>query len=103
MSAQLVAVLQLAGRQSHVDVIEECSVCDRIDFNVFDESMLATKDASKEAIGLLTSKLKTIIAMVLLNGSHFYIGVTMHPRWRFHDIRDPWPEAMQSRTNDTAE
>ena len=27
----------------------------------------------------------------------------MHPHLRFHDIRDPLPEAMHRRTNDTAE
>ena len=27
----------------------------------------------------------------------------MHPRWRCLDIRDRWPEAMQRRTDDTAE
>ena len=103
MAAQLVAVLQLDGRQSQGYVFEACSVCDRIDFNYFDEGMLANEDALKEAIGTLTSSLKTIISMVLLNGCHVYIGVTMRPRWRFHGIRDPWPEAMQSRTSDTAE
>ena len=61
MVAQLVACLRLDGRQSLGDVVEECFVCDRIDFNHFDKSMLANEDASKEAIGLLTSKLKTII------------------------------------------
>ena len=51
MTAQTVAVLQLAGRQSQGDVIEECFACDRIDFNHSDEGMLANKDASKETIG----------------------------------------------------
>ena len=55
MAAQLVAVLQLDGRQSHGDVVEECSVRDRIDFICFDEGRIANEDASKEAIGMLTS------------------------------------------------
>ena len=103
MTEQLVAVLQLAGRQSPGDVSEESFVSDGIDFNHFDEGMLDNTDASKAAIGMLTSKLKTIISMVLLNWSHFYVAMAIYTRWRFHDIRDPWPEAMQSRTNDTAE
>ena len=70
MAAQLVAVLQLDGRQSQGYVFEACSVCDRIDFNYF-EGRIANHDASTEAIGMLTSNLKTIISMLLLNGGPF--------------------------------
>ena len=43
MAAQLVAVLQLDGRQSQGDVFEEWSVCDRIDFNYLDEGRIANE------------------------------------------------------------
>ena len=42
VAQQCVTVLQLDGSQSMGDVIQECAVCDRIDFNYFEDKQVQT-------------------------------------------------------------
>ena len=69
--------------------MKECEDCSRIDFNHFDSVALPAR-MSQETIAQQALKLQEMIAWTLALGSVFYVGVAMHPHWRFHDIRDAW-------------
>ena len=77
-------------------------ICSRVDFHHFD-SAAVPNDASPETLSGKVVQIQEKLALFLALGSAFYVGVTMRPRWRMHDIRDAWDQTTEERYTQSQE
>ncbi len=96
------AVLHLGGTRPMEAVMKDCVNCSRVDFHHFD-SVGIPKDASPETLSGKVVQIQEKLALFLALGSAFDVGVTMHPRWRMHDIRDAWDQTTEERYTQSQE